>query len=88
MADTFPADSIRPLGTRLLVDVYRRHDGRLLIRAAPSGDVPADCVHVGCALLDHARWRRRLGGAWQPAQAVLVPWEFGAELVAELQLIG
>lgn len=88
MADTFPADGIRPLDTQLLVDVYRRHDGRLLIRVASRGDAPADCVHVGCALLDRGRWCRRLGDAWQPAQATLVPWEFGAELVAEIQLIG
>lgn len=92
MADLHPALQRRPPdpSTLLRVDVYRRPDGCLLIHACPDDTraLTGGCMRVGCALLDDERWTRRLGCPLAHAKGAIVPREFAADLIAEIQVIG
>ena len=90
MASLPPVLRSRPAVALWPVDVYRRADGWLLIHSCPDDTraLNADCVHVGRALLPDERWTPRLGCPLAAAKGAIVPREFAAELIAEIQVIG
>ena len=92
MADLHPALRRRvPRPTQLLpVDVYRRADGCLVVHSCPNDrrGLTHACIPVGHALLSEERWTRRLGCPLGHARAAVVPREFAAELISEMQVIG
>ena len=90
MADLPPVLRSRPAAALWPVDVYRRADGWFLIHSCPDDmrAITADCVRVGRALLSDERWTRRLGCPLPAAKGAVVPREFAAELIADIQVIG
>jgi hypothetical protein len=72
------------------VDVYRRADGHLLVHSCPDDTraLGGGCVRIGSALLTDERWTRRLGCPLRHAKGAVVPREFIADVIAELQVIG
>ncbi|AXK73421.1 hypothetical protein DWG18_14795 [Lysobacter sp. TY2-98] len=74
---------------RVFVDVYRRENGQLLVHAdIDDARALAQCMRVGRAGLDEARWSRRLGCPLRRAHGAVVPREFAAQLISDMLVIG
>ena len=90
MADARLARYRTPIAEPVPVDVYRRDDGHMLVHAYPDDrrGLQRDGSYAGRALLDDVRWSLRLGCPLRRAKAAVVPREYGAQLIAEIQVIG
>ncbi len=90
MADPRVAQRRTPVAEPVPVEVYRRVDGHMLVHACPDDRraLPRDGCYVGRALLDDVRWSQRLGCPLRRAKAAVVPREFVAQLISEIQVIG